>query len=403
MEKNPFYCSFSPLTVLFLTYFFQAFEIYLFLPTFQYLAARFEPSPLLDALPIGILPLSLSLFLLGVILLNPYLGAFADSFGKRKALLLIEALRFTSISLCGIGFWTAISGFYFFGRFIYGVSSTVSLVCLSAITDLYDGLQNRLRAFGLIRIIDGILLSFYLYMITTLPHPSFDPIPSPKQIYIIASLISLLVFIFLYTNFKETQAQVHEWNGPWLRCFKGFGQILREPQIKFLLALYFIWSYSFGCLSKAAASRLYFHSGEFSLILFLFLFVCLLSAAAYFLVPLIFPRIGARTIILFCFGAPALLSVLNWIGHPLPLLTLLLCGLSIGLLMTLYPWLLSQIVPSALLSRAFAFKHALWGAGLLISYYFSFNPLSLLLICFFLLIRFHPRPEFCPPPEYAGE
>lgn len=403
MDKNPFYCSFSPLTVLFLTYFFQAFEVYLILPTFQYLAARFTPSPLLDASPIGILSISLSLYFVGTILLTPYLGAFADSFGKRKALLFIEILRFTSLSLCGLGFWSAYAAFYFFGRFIYGVSSAVSFVSLASIADLYDGVKSRIRAFGLIRMIDGILLSFYLYMITTLPHPSFDPIPTPNQIYLIASLVSLFVFSFLYTNFKETQPQVHEWNGPWLRCYKGFGQILKEPQLKFLLLLYIIWAYSFGCLAKFAASRIYFQSGEFLLVIFLFLFTCLLSAAGYFLVPLIFPRIGAKPIFLFSFGTAAVLSALYGIGYSIPLISLLLSGFSMGLLLTLFPWLLSQIIPAGLLSRTFSIKHALWGAGLLISYYFPINPLPLLLLSIILLIRFHPRPEFFPPAEYAGE
>ncbi len=314
MEKNPFYCSFSPLTVLFLAYFFQAFELYLIIPTFQYLSTQFSSSPLLDALPIGIFPISMSLYFLGTSLLNPYMGAFADSFGKRKALLLIQVLRFSGTILCGIGYWTSLAAFYLFGRFIYGVSSGISVVSLAGVADLYDGMKSRIRGFGLIRIVDGILLSFYLYVITTLPHPSFDPIPSPNQLYLITSLITLFVFLFLYTNFKETQLRTHRWNGPWIRCFSGFGQILKEPQLKLLYLLYFIWAYSFSSVAKTAASNLYYHSGEFSLIIYLFLFVCFLSAAAYYLTPLIFSRTGAKPLFIYCFGAPALLAALSWIG-----------------------------------------------------------------------------------------
>lgn len=403
MEKNPFYCSFSPLTVLFIAYFFQAFEVYLIVPIFQYLAPQFGKSPFFDSLGLSLSSVSLIVYYLSLIVLNPYIGAFADSFGKRKALLLIEFLRFVSFLLCGLGYSIAFLALYLFARFIYGVSSTVSSVSQAAIADLYDDFKSRIRGFGLIRIVDGILHSFYLYVITTLSNPSFDPIPSPNQLYLIASLICLLVFFFLYTNFKETQAQVHGWNGPWLRCYSGFGQILKEPQVKFLLLIYILWSYSFAWLSKTAASELYLRSGETFLILFLFLFVCVLGTAAYFLVPLIFPRIGTKRIFLLSLGGPALLAAFNLIGYSIPVITILLCGLSTGMFMPLFPWLLGQIIPSSRLGRIYALKHAIWGAGIFICYAFPINPLPFLLLSLFLLVRFHPRPEFCPPAEYAGE
>src|SRR5260221_12610484 len=115
MENRWFYFALSPLSVLLISYFFQALDFLLILPSFYYLRFHFgEIQAIPGSTPYRYAFFAFAFFCLGQLLFALYAGAITDSFGRRKALLTIQAIRTASFFFGALGFYLISFLLYFF-------------------------------------------------------------------------------------------------------------------------------------------------------------------------------------------------------------------------------------------------------------------------------------------------
>ncbi len=391
MEKRTFYCSFSPLTILFIGYLFQTIEFFLIVPTFLLLFAHFQ-----EGFHFRLITSSLLIYYVGLILITPYFGAVSDFFGRRKALIAIQIIRFFSFLICALGYEITSLFVYYLGRFLDGFSGSFSSISSSAIVDIFDSSKDRIRGYTLIQIVNAILMSTFFYVVTTYRTPYIEPVPIPEINYLLAAGISLFVLFIIVTNFPETLPQSHSWKGSWIKVFRGFRKVIKEPQIMKLYLLYFLSISCSTLLFGESSSLSYALLGDTGL-LALYACFCLLFASSYWTIPRLMEKYTPKKILQ---STLLFLILLNFLILLLPILaplTLLLSSLPIAIMMTIYVWMIGEIAPSEFVGRSFSLQSALWGMGLVLCYFFPINPLFLFLVPILLLYIFHPRPEISSP------
>lgn len=396
MENRWFYFAISPLSVLVLSYFFQALDFLLILPTFYYLRFHFGSIQFVPAnIPYRYAFFAFTFYCIGQLLFALYAGAITDGFGRRKALLTIQAIRTASFFFGALGFSLISFILYFFGCFLAGVSASFSTVGLASVSDLYDEPLQRLRGYGFFTIPDGAIMGIFYFISSTLHYHTIEPTIPPVLLYLFSGIILIFLYLLIYYNFPETSSIDHSWKkGPWLKCFRGFGALFKEPQLKWLLALHFLNVFSMTTLVVNASTPLIPLIGENTLLFLFALFLGCWAIASGYLLPRVTRFLKNKWILIFCF---AFMGMLNFIFFIIPstflsIVIVLTSGFVLGCLFTLIPWMTGEIFPFETRGRALSVVHFSYGLGLLLGMLINNNPIYLFLGLIVALL-FQPKLE----------
>jgi len=238
----------SPLLVIFITVFIDLVGFGIVIPVLPYYAegTRFGATPR----EVGLLFASYSAMQL---IFSPVLGRLSDKYGRRPILLI--SLLGTCIGFLILGFATTLL-MLFIGRIIDGVSGGNISTAQAYIADVTTK-ENRARGMGLIGAAFGLGFVF---------GPAIGGILSRWGInipFLFAGGLALANVILLYFTLPETvtrdhPARVSAASG---RGWKQLIDALRQPQLAFVLAIYFLSIVAFSIMTTVFSLFMMFRLG----------------------------------------------------------------------------------------------------------------------------------------------
>jgi len=396
MENRWFYFALSPISVLLLSYFFQALDFLLILPSFYYLRFHFGEMMSIPGLSLHRYAyFSFACYCTGLLLFALYAGGITDGFGRRKALLLIQAIRTASFFFCAIGFYWVSLLIYFFGSFLCGISSSFSTVGLASVSDLYENPLQRLRGYGLFTISDGAIMAIFFFLSATLQFHTIEPSFPPVLLYLFSGIILFFLYLLIYYNFPETSSIDHTWKwGPWMKSIRGFWTLLKEPQMKWIVSLHFLNVFGMTSLTVKASSELIPLIGESKLLLLFGLFVACWAVASGFLLPKMILFLKSKWILISCFASMGILNLFYLMFPSLffSVAVMILSGFVLGFLFTLLPWMISEITTFEIRGHALSIAHFFFGLALALGMLLNNTPYTLF-IGLLIALFFRPKLE----------
>jgi DHA1 family tetracycline resistance protein-like MFS transporter len=238
----------SPLLVIFVTVFIDLVGFGIVIPVLPYYAegTRFGATPR----EVGLLFASYSVMQL---IFSPVLGRLSDKYGRRPILLI--SLLGTSIGFLILGFATTLL-MLFIGRIIDGISGGNISTAQAYIADVTTK-ENRARGMGLIGAAFGLGFVF---------GPAIGGILSRWGInipFLFAGGLAFANVILLYFTLPETvtrdhPARVSAASG---RGWKQLIDALRQPQLAFVLAIYFLSIVAFSIMTTVFSLFMMFRLG----------------------------------------------------------------------------------------------------------------------------------------------
>jgi DHA1 family tetracycline resistance protein-like MFS transporter len=238
----------SPLLVIFVTVFIDLVGFGIVIPVLPYYAegTRFGATPR----AVGLLFASYSVMQL---IFSPVLGRLSDRFGRRP--ILIISLLGTCLGFLILGFATTLL-MLFVGRIIDGISGGNISTAQAYIADVTTK-ENRAKGMGLIGAAFGLGFVF---------GPAIGGILSrwgANVPFLFAGSLAFLNVILLYFTLPETvtrdhPARVSAASG---RGWKQVFDALRQPQLGFVLAIYFLSVVAFSIMTTVFALFMMFRMG----------------------------------------------------------------------------------------------------------------------------------------------
>jgi DHA1 family tetracycline resistance protein-like MFS transporter len=277
----------SPLLVIFVTVFIDLVGFGIVIPVLPYYAegTRFGATPR----EVGLLFASYSVMQL---IFSPVLGRLSDKHGRRPILLI--SLLGTCLGFLILGFATTLT-MLFVGRIIDGISGGNISTAQAYIADITTK-ENRARGMGLIGAAFGLGFVF---------GPAIGGILSrwgTNVPFLFAGGLSLANVILLYFTLPETitpghPARVSAASG---RGWKQVIEALRQPQLAFVLTIYFLSIVAFSIMTAVFSLFMMFrlgydpwHSG------WIFAFVGIISAVVQGgLIGKLVKRFGEPTLVI---------------------------------------------------------------------------------------------------------
>ncbi len=238
----------SPLLVIFVTVFIDLVGFGIVIPVLPYYAeaSRFGATPR----EVGMLFASYSIMQL---IFSPVLGRLSDKYGRRPILLI--SLLGTCVGFLILGFATTLL-MLFIGRIIDGISGGNISTAQAYIADVTTK-ENRARGMGLIGAAFGLGFVF---------GPAIGGILSRWGInipFLFAGGLAFANVILLYFTLPETvtpdhPARVSAASG---RGWKQLIEALRQPQLAFVLAIYFLSIVAFSIMTTVFSLFMMFRLG----------------------------------------------------------------------------------------------------------------------------------------------
>ena len=238
----------SPLLVIFVTVFIDLVGFGIVIPVLPYYAegTRFGATPR----EVGLLFASYSVMQL---IFSPVLGRLSDKFGRRP--ILIISLLGTCLGFLILGFASTLL-MLFVGRIIDGISGGNISTAQAYIADVTTK-ENRAKGMGLIGAAFGLGFVF---------GPAIGGILSrwgTNVPFLFAGSLAFLNVILLYFTLPETvtrdhPARVSAASG---RGWKQVLDALRQPQLGFVLAIYFLSVVAFSIMTTVFALFMMFRMG----------------------------------------------------------------------------------------------------------------------------------------------
>jgi DHA1 family tetracycline resistance protein-like MFS transporter len=306
----------SPLLVIFITVFIDLVGFGIVIPVLPYYAERasFGATPR----EVGLLFASYSVMQL---IFSPVLGRLSDKYGRRPILLI--SLMGTCLGFLILGFATTLT-MLFIGRIIDGISGGNISTAQAYIADITTK-ENRAKGMGLIGAAFGLGFVFGPAIGGILSHWGMN-VP-----FLFAGALAFANVILLYFMLPETvtpdhPARVSAASG---RGWRQLIEALRQPQLAFVLTIYFLSIVAFSIMTAVFSLFMMFrlgydpwHSG------WIFAFVGIISALVQGgLIGKLVKRFGEPTLVI----AGALLFTVSlflspFVGPSLGLLGILSIG-----------------------------------------------------------------------------
>ena len=238
----------SPLLVIFVTVFIDLVGFGIVIPVLPYYAegTRFGATPR----EVGLLFASYSVMQL---IFSPVLGRLSDKYGRRP--ILIISLLGTCLGFLILGFATTLA-MLFIGRIIDGISGGNISTAQAYIADVTTT-ENRAKGMGLIGAAFGLGFVF---------GPAIGGILSrwgTNVPFLFAGSLAFLNVILLYFTLPETVTRDHPARVS-AASGRGWKQVIdafRQPQLAFLLAIYFLSIVAFSIMTTVFALFMMFRLG----------------------------------------------------------------------------------------------------------------------------------------------
>jgi MFS family permease len=217
-------------------------------------------APLLLNPSFGIFDFSLSLgdknFFLGLLyatfpfaqfIAAPFIGDFADHYGRKKAFFLTMIGGTLGYSICALAVISKSFALLLLGRLLSGFSAGNLGICLASIADVVHTEKMRGRLYGLMAMTAGLSWVSSMIIGSYLGDPSVDPAFNPSLPFFLSAVLCLVTFIFIYLYFHDTRGIKHKpvrFNP--LIAVKNIITAFHILEVRFLYLIYFLWIIGWG-------------------------------------------------------------------------------------------------------------------------------------------------------------
>jgi DHA1 family tetracycline resistance protein-like MFS transporter len=178
----------------------------------------------------------------------PFLGEYADRYGRKKAL--VFSVFFTLVGLAITAWSMQIHNLWilFIGRLITGIFASNMSICLAAATDLSVDEKHRVKNFGRLSVIAGLSFILGAFLGGKLSDPSIDRDFSPHLPLWIATGLSAVNCLFLVLFFRETGTIDKRTKFYLLESVQNLKEALQTEKIKRIYAIYFLFLFAWTML-----------------------------------------------------------------------------------------------------------------------------------------------------------
>jgi len=178
----------------------------------------------------------------------PLLGEFADRSGRKKALIISIALTFVGYLISAWSIHENNLIILFVGRIITGLFSGNLSVCLATISDLSTTDKAKARNFGFLSVLAGFSFILGAFVGGKFSDPKISSYFTPALPLFLASILSLLNFIFIIFAFKETIDVNKRVKFDFLEGIHNIQEALKTKKIKTIYVIYFLFVFSWTIL-----------------------------------------------------------------------------------------------------------------------------------------------------------
>lgn len=238
--------------------------------------------------PVGTRTMMLGFFLmifsLGQFLGAPLIGEYADKHGRKKALIVSVAITFLGLVMTAYSMNISNLWLLFWGRFITGVFSSSTSLCLSSASDLSTNEKEKVKNFGTLSMIAGLAFVVGGFAGGKLSDPTISRYFSANIPIWIAAGITLVNLAFIAIFFKETSFVHHDVKYHFLESFKHIKVALQTEKIKRIYLVYFLffiaWTILFQFIPVLTVEKFFYTNSNIG-DLALFMGVCWAIGSGY--------------------------------------------------------------------------------------------------------------------------
>lgn len=187
------------------------------------------------------LAIFLALFSLGQFLGAPWIGEFADRFGRKKALTITVLFTFIGLLITAWSTQNYQLTWLMIGRAITGFFASNVFICQTCVADLSPDEHVRSHRLGLLSALIGVSFVLGSFVGGKLSDSTINPIFSPSIPLWIASFLSLVNFFFIVFAFKETKHVDENVSFDLFIAFKNLKIALRTKGLREVFWIYFLF------------------------------------------------------------------------------------------------------------------------------------------------------------------
>lgn len=187
------------------------------------------------------LALFLALFSLGQFLGAPWIGEFADRFGRKNALIITVLFTFIGLLITSWSTQNYQLTWLMIGRSITGFFASNVFICQTCVADLSPDETVRSHRFGLLASLIGVSFVVGSFVGGKLSDASISSLFSPSLPLWIASFLSLMNLFFVVFAFKETKHVDKNVSFDLFIAFKNLKIALRTKGLREVFGIYFLF------------------------------------------------------------------------------------------------------------------------------------------------------------------
>ncbi len=146
----------------------------------------------------------LTSFPLAQFLFSPFVGAYSDREGRKKAFLITLFLEFLGYCLSAFGIQGKHLSILFIGRFLTGLGAANFSVCLASLSDISESSKIRNKYYSIGSALAGVMFVLGPFLGGRLSEESFNPLFSLSFPLWVGAFLALINFLLFFIGFKET-------------------------------------------------------------------------------------------------------------------------------------------------------------------------------------------------------
>ena len=220
----------------------------IFAPLFIHLNGTLFPPEVSIASRATALGFFLMAFSLGQFFGAPIIGAYADSRGRKKALLVTVFMTFCGLALTAWSVQTEDLALLFAGRLLTGIFAANMSICLACVADLSEHDGQKTKRYGHLSVIVGLSFVLGAFLGGKFSDSSVNVLFSPQLPLWIATGLTFLNFLFIFFGFQETNLDQKHSDFTLLNSVNNIKIALKTDKIKAIYCLYFLFFFAWTIL-----------------------------------------------------------------------------------------------------------------------------------------------------------
>lgn len=199
-----------------------------------------------------VLALFIAAFSLGQFLGAPWIGEWADRFGRKKALLLSVFCTFLGLALSA---WSMANNWLFLlflGRLFTGIFASNLALCLASVSDLSPDEKTKAKHFGTLSVIAGLSFILGAFLGGKLSDTSICSRFTPQLPLWIATGLTGMNLLFIFIGFQETHKRLHPARFDLWESFHLIREALQCKGLQKIYIVYFFFLFSWTMLFQFA-------------------------------------------------------------------------------------------------------------------------------------------------------